>query len=123
MRAPLAGLCLAALVALAACGGGSSSGAPLRPFCDAASRYESELEREAQNGKLDTARQIAIVEQLAKTAPSAVRGDAQTFLAALRQVQADPRLRDNPSVKTAVDNVNRYASNKCGFFNTQGGGM
>ena len=52
-----------------------------------------------------------------------MRGDAQTFLSALRQVQRDPKVRDNPTVKTAVDNVNRYASNKCGFFNTQGGGM
>ena len=123
MRAPLLGLCVAALVALGACGGGASSGAPLKPFCDAASRYESELEREAQNGKLDTVRQIAIVERIAATAPASVRGDAQTFLSALRQVQRDPKVRDNPTVKTAVDNVNRYASNKCGFFNTQGGGM
>ena len=120
MRARFVVLVLSAL-SVAGCSGGSSA-AP-KAFCDAANRYETELQHEATKGALDLPKQISIVEQIAATAPAAIRNDARTFLAALRRVQQDPALRDNPSVKRAVDNVNRFASNRCGFFNQRPNGI
>lgn len=109
-----------ALVGLTAVAAGCSSApkaAPPKAFCDAANRYEGELDHEQTVGKVDVAKQISIVQQMAENAPPALRSDAQTFLNALQRVATDPHLRDNPAVKRAVDNVNRYASNKCGLFN------
>jgi hypothetical protein len=119
---------LVACAVLAGCsnGGSGSSAASTtsttfpHAFCRAATRYEDELNREASTDKRDLAKQLPIVAQLAGGAPPQVRADAQTFLRALQQVGHDPKLRDNAAVKTAVDNVNRYASNKCGFFTQQG---
>jgi hypothetical protein len=116
--AVLAGLALLAV----GCSSSHSSLAPRR-FCETANRYETELEQEATNGKLDLAKQISIVEQLAAAAPAKVHADAETFLAALRRVDRDPHVRDDPAIKRAVDNVNRYASQRCGFFTQQPGGM
>ena len=31
-------------------------------------------------------------------------------------MSTDPHLKNNSAIKTAVDNVNRFASNKCGLF-------
>lgn len=117
----------AALVVAAGCGGRGGSSAAPRAFCDAASRYETELEREATNGVLDAAKQVALVQRVADTAPAPVRADARRFLAALQLAQRNPSVRNDPSITkpahTASDNVNRYASQKCGFFNQQPGGM
>jgi len=110
----------AALLALTVVAAGCSSAAkaaPPKAFCDAANRYEGELDHEQTVGKVNVAKQISIVEQMAANAPASLRSDTQTFLNALRRVGTNPRLRDNPNVKRAVDNVNRYASNKCGLFN------
>ena len=55
-----------------------------------------------------------------RTAPEKIREDAETFVDALRRVRDDPSLAKNKQFqarrKKAVDNVNRYASNGCGFF-------
>lgn len=113
---PVALALLALTVVAAGCSSGSTA-APPKAFCDAANRYEGELDHEQTVGKVDVAKQVAIVQQMAAHAPAALRADAHTFLDALQRVATDPRLRDNPAVKRAVDNVNRYASNKCGLFN------
>jgi len=114
---------LAALLAASSCTGSSQSGAPSRAFCDAANRYENELQREQAKGVRDTAKQVALVAHIAAAAPASVRHDAQRFLDAMRRVQQDPLYRADPSVKRAVDNVNRFASNRCGFFNQQPSGI
>ena len=75
------------------------------------------------NGKLDLQRQISLVRSLAATAPASIHADAQRFLQALEQVGTDPKVRDNATVKRAVDNVNRYASNRCALFNQQPNGI
>ncbi len=121
-------MCSLALVAFAAgCSGGSGSPAGLRSFCEAASRYETELEREATNGKVDATRQVSLVQQIAASAPPAVRADAETFLSALKAAERDPQVSHDPAVTkpahVAADNLNRYASQKCGFFNQQPQGM
>jgi len=41
----------------------------------------------------------------------------------LERVRTDPSVRNNATVKRAVDNVNRYASNRCGLFNQQPNGI
>lgn len=116
----------AALVVVGLGCSGQSSTAP-KPFCENAYKYENELVQEQANGKVDTAKQIALVKALVATAPPAVHADAQRFLDALEKVQADPSVRNDRSVTEpahrAVDRVNRYASNRCGLFNQQPSGI
>ena len=123
MRTRILVTAVAALVVVAGCGGGGKSSAPPKAFCDAASRYEDEIQREQTKGVLDTPKQVSLVAQIAATAPASIRHDALTFLDAMQRVQQDPRYRAAPSVKRAVDNVNRFASNRCGFFNQQPSGI
>ena len=59
---------LAALTLLAA-GCSSTPAAPPKAFCDAANRYEGELDHEQSVGKVNLAKQISIVAQMAATAP------------------------------------------------------
>jgi uncharacterized lipoprotein YehR (DUF1307 family) len=109
---------LVAAVVLAGCR--DSEGAPKasRAFCDAASKYDDRVQRGA---KLDE--QIRLVEKMAATAPAKIKGDAETFLDALRRVETDPSVKDNPRVKQAVEDVNRYAAQGCGFYERRPGGI
>lgn len=99
--------------------GSEGGGAPKAPvaFCKAASRFDDRLSRGA---KLDE--QVRLVQRMVDTAPAKVRPDAQTFVDALRRVETDPSVKDNPKVKKAVESVNRYAAQGCGFYESQGGG-
>ena len=97
--------------------GGNSRTAPLA-FCKAASRFDDRLSKGA---KIDE--QIRLVQGMVDTAPTKIRSDAQTFVDALRRVGTDKSVRDDPNVKRAVDNVNRYAAQGCGFYESQGGGI
>jgi len=108
----------AALLA-AGCGseGGDTTKAPLA-FCRAAARFDDRLSRGA---KLDE--QIRLVQRMVDTAPTRIRPDAQTFVDALRRVETDPSVKDNAKVKKAVENVNRYSAQGCGFYNQSGGGI
>lgn len=123
MRIRLALLAVAVAVAAGAAvtGCGSDSGnarkAPLA-FCKAASRYDDRLSKGAS-----VAEQIRLVERIAATAPAKIKSDADTFLNAMRRVEADNSVKDNPDVKRAVENVNRYAAQGCGFYQQQGGGI
>ena len=97
------------------------------PFCKAAKRYENELQRQQIAYKRDLGRQITYVEDIAATAPKQVRADAETFLGALRSLQAAPdqqakqALKDDPDIKQAVVNVNRFWNQRCGVFDRQSG--
>jgi hypothetical protein len=95
---------------------GNAPKAPLA-FCKAAARYDDRVSR---NAKIDE--QIRLVQRMVDTAPAKIKGDAQTFVDALRRVEADPSVKDNAKVKKAVENVNRYAAQGCGFYERQGGG-
>ncbi len=97
---------------------GSDTPKPPRAFCDAASRYDDRVQR---NAKLDE--QIRLVQRMVDTAPANIRADAQTFVDALRRVETEPSVRDDPKVKRAVDNVNRYAAQGCGFYERRPGGI
>jgi hypothetical protein len=107
----------AAAVLLGGCRNGGDTPNPPKAFCDAASRYDERVQEGAQ---LDE--QIRLVEKIAATAPAKIRTDAERFLDALRRVETDPSVRDNPAIQRAVENVNRYAAQGCDFYERQPGG-
>jgi hypothetical protein len=108
---------LAAAMLLVACGNGGDAPKPPKAFCDAASRYD---ERVQEGAELDE--QIRLVERIASAAPAKIKADAEKFLDALRRVETDPSVRDNPDIRRSVENVNRYAAQGCGFYERQPGG-
>jgi negative regulator of sigma E activity len=116
-------LAVAAVLLVAALVGGAcsseSANAPKAPlaFCQAAARYDDRVSR---NAKIDE--QIRLVQRMVDTAPAKIKANAQTFVDALRQVETDTSVKDDPRVKRAVENVNRYAAQGCGFYKQQGGG-
>jgi hypothetical protein len=91
-----------------------------RAFCRAADEYNNEIERTGRKGTPSAARQLPLVEELARTAPRAIARDARTFVDALKRVETDPSVRDDPAVRTAVDNVNRYANQACNVYERKG---
>ena len=102
----------------AGCGseGSDTPKAPLA-FCRAAARYDDRLSKGAKPEE-----QIRLVQRMVETAPSKIEADAKTFVDALQRVETDPSVKDNAKVKRAVENVNRYAAQGCGFYQQQGGG-
>ena len=114
---------MAAVLLVAALVGGAcsseSGNAPKAPlaFCQAAARYDDRVSR---NAKIDE--QIRLVQRMVDTAPAKIKANAQTFVDALRRVETDASVKDNAKVKRAVENVNRYAAQGCGFYKQQGGG-
>lgn len=96
---------------------GNDAPKPPRAFCDAATRFDDRLSKGANVNE-----QIRLVQRMVDTAPAKIKADAQTFVDALRRVETDPAVRDDPQIKRAVDNVNRYAAQGCGFYKRQGGG-
>ena len=116
-------LAVAAVLLVAALIGGAcsseSGNAPKAPlaFCKAAARFDDRVSR---NAKIDE--QIRLVQRMVDTAPAKIKANAQTFVDALRRVEADKSAKDDPNVKRAVENVNRYAAQGCGFYERQGGG-
>ena len=96
--------------------GGNAPKAPLA-FCRAAARYDDRVSRNAK-----TDEQIRLVQRMVDTAPAKIKADAQTFVDALQRVETDPSVKDNVKIKRAVENVNRYAAQGCGFYKQQGGG-
>jgi negative regulator of sigma E activity len=116
-------LAVAAVLLVAALVGGAcsseSANAPKAPlaFCQAAARYDDRVSR---NAKIDE--QIRLVQRMVDTAPAKIKANAQTFVDALRQVETDTSVKDDPRVKRAVENVNRFAAQGCGFYKQQGGG-
>ena len=119
MRPLRAVLVLALLaVALTACSrGGADLARPKPGFCEAAARYDREVEREAS---LDE--QIEILEKLVRNAPDDVAEDATTFLDAMRSLRdGDRSVVDDPVIQDAVEHVNRRAADGCGFYESEPG--
>jgi hypothetical protein len=117
-RPAVAAVLLVAALVGGACSseGGNAPKAPLA-FCKAAARYDDRLSR---NAKIDE--QIRLVQRMVDTAPAKIKANAQTFVDALRRVETDKSVKDDPNVKRAVESVNRYAAQGCGFYERQGGG-
>jgi hypothetical protein len=123
----LIGLIGLVVVGATACSRGDSSSLPTpKPgFCEAASRYDREVEKKASLSE-----QITILEKLERNAPKDVAADATFFLETMREFQAgDPatrkEIREDPrrqeQIKEAVDNVNRRAADGCGFYESEPG--
>ena len=110
---------LVAAVALAAGCGSERANTPKASlaFCKAAANFDDRLSRGA---KLDE--QIRLVQRMVDTAPARIHADAQVFVDALRRVESDKSVKDDPKVRTSVEKVNRYAAQACGFYEPQGGG-
>jgi hypothetical protein len=117
-RLAVAAILLAAALVGGACSS-ESGNAPKAPlaFCQAAARYDDRVSR---NAKIDE--QIRLVQRMVDTAPAKIKANAETFVDALRRVGTDKSVKDDPRVKRAVENVNRYAAQGCGFYQQQGGG-
>ncbi len=99
---------------LGACSGRSQSlPPPSRVYCEAAYRYEDQIQK---NPRPSIDAQITMVAKIAANAPKDIRADAQVFLDAMRRVKTDKSVVGNPKVKDAVTNVNRRTSGGCGFF-------
>ncbi len=92
-----------------------------KAFCLAADRYDNEITRQQKKGELDVDRQIERVAEIARTAPEEIKADAEVFLDALQRVDEDKSLKDDPKVREAVDDVNRFANQACGVYRRQGG--
>lgn len=118
--ARLAPLAVAVAVLGAACASTAKPTAS-RAFCTAADRYNTELERAQKKGVADVERQLPLVEALAAAAPRTIRADAETFVDAMRRVQTDPAIRDDPAVLKAVENVNRFANQACNVYERDSG--
>lgn len=105
---------VALALALAACGErGESLARPSKAYCEAAFRYEAQIQK---TPRPSIAEQVTMVAKLAELAPPDIAPDAAVFLDAMQRVQTDPSVKDNPAVQTAVENVNRRTSSGCGFF-------
>ena len=117
-RRPLAVAVLLAtsLIVVACRSEGSDAPKPPRAFCDAATRFDDRLSKGA-----DVDEQIRLVQRMVETAPANIKADAETFLDALRRVATDPAVKEDPKIKRAVDKVNRYAAQGCGFYKRQPG--
>jgi hypothetical protein len=90
---------------------------PPEAFCDAAAELDEELPR------ADIREQIRLVRRMLAAAPAEIEPETRTFLEALERVEADPdnpELRDDPDVRAAVEDVNRFAIEGCELLE-QGG--
>ncbi len=110
-------------VALTACSRDSESSLPTpsRAFCQAAYDYDTNLPKLI--GKIR--QQTALVAKLADHAPKDIAADAQTYLDAMeRRSDGDTSVVDDPKIQTAVENVNRRATEGCALYkqNQDGGG-
>lgn len=115
-----------AAAALAGCKdpGKSSLPAPSKAFCDAAVKYDTQIQKVSKASPADQAKaQLPLVQKMADTAPADIRAAAHTFADALRRrADGDTSVVDNPGVTKAVKDVNRRAGNGCGFYQSQNGG-
>ncbi len=111
---------VATLAVAAGCSGGSEKPQVNKPFCDAAGKYEDEIERQANENDVDIDKQIELVRDLVEHAPKPIKPQAETFLDAMERVQDEPEIRDQPEVREAVEDVNRYAAQGCNVYERRG---
>jgi hypothetical protein len=93
-----------------------------KAFCTAADNYNNEIERTARSREPDVQRQLPLVQKIAETAPKGIRKDAKVFLDAMRRrADGDTSVVDDPDIRTAVDNVTRYANQACNVYKRDSG--
>ncbi len=86
---------------------------PSRAFCRAAAKYD-----EATTTKpLSLARHVTMTHAIAEAAPADTKADALLVWKSYRKLAAGDRsVVDDPTVKAAIDHVNRRATQTCGWF-------
>jgi hypothetical protein len=86
---------------------------PSRAFCSAAAKYD-----EATTTKpLPVARHVTMTHAIAETAPADTKSDAVLVWTSYKKLAAGDRsVVDDPTVKAAIDHVNRRATQTCGWF-------
>ena len=112
-----------AVAALVAAGCSSERDAPDGPlaFCRPAANYDHALATKGRD--LPLARQIRYLRAMVAGAPPEIIADTRVFLDALERVEEDAGVRDDPKVRQAVENVNRYAAQGCEFYARRSGGI
>jgi len=90
---------------------------PSRAFCRAAARYDELTTTET----LPVSRHVTLTKAIAESAPTDTKADATRVWQAFVKLQAGDRsVVDNPRVKSALDHVNRRATQTCGWFARDG---
>jgi hypothetical protein len=118
-RVVLVGVVVATALVVGSCRpGDGDTPKPPEAFCDAATRFDKRVQEGAT-----TDEQIRLVQRMVDAAPAKIKADAEQFLDALRRVESDPSVKDDPQVKQAVEDVNRYAAQGCGFYERRPGGI
>ncbi|MFN8035115.1 MAG: hypothetical protein U0V73_04210 [Acidimicrobiia bacterium] len=111
-------MCAALAVGATACERAPEIAKPSKAFCKAGKEYERRITAKKPPS---IAEQVKLVERMAATAPADVKHDAEVFLDAMRKIEAgDTSVRNRPSVKRAVENVNRHYAQGCGLYKRQG---
>jgi hypothetical protein len=110
--------CIAAGAASCSRDSAGSLPRPSKPFCEAAYRYDKQVEKRASISE-----QIRLVREMADHAPKDIAEDTATFLDALeRRADGDTSVVDNPDIQDAVDNVNRRAATGCKLYQSDSAG-
>jgi hypothetical protein len=116
---------LLVLAALAAACGNTEKPSASRAFCKAADNYNSRVERaskEGSFGRAEAVRQAPLLAEVARTAPRKISLDARTFADAMqRRADGDTSVVDDPDIRTAADNVNRFANQACNVYERDSG--
>jgi hypothetical protein len=93
-----------------------------KAFCNVAERWDKEIQRTQLQGKAEVKRQLPIIEDLNATAPEGIAADTQVFLDAMQRLaDGDRSVVDDPEIKAAVDNVNRYTNKACNVYERDSG--
>jgi hypothetical protein len=95
----------------------STQPAPSRSFCSAAAKYDQVTTAKT----ISLARHVELTKKIADTAPSDTKADAEIVWKSYLKLQhGDRSVVDNPRVKSAIDHVNRRATQTCGWFQNDG---
>lgn len=108
-RSAVVAVCVAAL-ALGACGGGGGSSSA---FCSKARAAEKKF-KNASADQLDEVQ--SVLESLAKSAPSEIKGDMQTIVEFNKKLGSGDMTGElDPKYEQASDKLNKYLEEECGI--------
>ena len=104
----------ALVLGAAACGGGGSKSASA--WCKDAKNLKPP---QSYTSTQDVQATVDNVNKLAKTAPSEIKNDMQTFADALQRAsKGDNSANNDPKVSAAAAHVSQYVRDKCGVQTT-----
>jgi hypothetical protein len=105
----LAPAVLVVAVVGAACSSDDERGAP-RNFCEAVAEFDEEI------SVATIAEQQEMLEEIVRTAPDAIKPEAETFLEGYERLDAgDDVIPDEERYREAADDLLRYGIDNCGL--------